>query len=172
MYPSDPVRDRQCGIEHVLAVVPVSDFEAAQKWYERLFGRPANDLPMEGRLVEWRVTECGWLQVTADTARAGATLLNFRESTTSSASFPICPGGACSLGGERPSSKGVHPPSGIRPGPGRVVRGETRVIRRVGGERAVELEASRPSSHLFAALSQGRARRLARRRRIPARAAR
>jgi hypothetical protein len=33
-------------IEHVLAVVPVTDFEAANAWYESLFGRPADNLPM------------------------------------------------------------------------------------------------------------------------------
>jgi catechol 2,3-dioxygenase-like lactoylglutathione lyase family enzyme len=64
-------------IEHVLAVVPVADFDAALAWYERLFGRPADNLPMEGRLVEWRVTETGWVQVTSDAVRAGSTLLNF-----------------------------------------------------------------------------------------------
>ena len=64
-------------IDHVLAVVPVADFEAAHAWYERLFGRPADNLPMEGRLVEWRVTDSGWVQVTRDTERAGSTLLNF-----------------------------------------------------------------------------------------------
>jgi glyoxylase I family protein len=64
-------------IEHVLAVVPVADFEAAHGWYERLFGRPADNLPMEGRLVEWRVTDHGWVQVTLDEARAGSALVNF-----------------------------------------------------------------------------------------------
>ena len=52
-------------IEHVLAVVPVADFGAAHEWYERFFGRPADNLPMEGRLVEWRVTGSGWVQVTS-----------------------------------------------------------------------------------------------------------
>ena len=64
-------------IDHVLAVVPVADFEAAHAWYERLFGCPADNLPMEGRLVEWRVTSGGWVQVTRDADRAGSTLLNF-----------------------------------------------------------------------------------------------
>ena len=64
-------------IDHVLAVVPVADFEAAHAWYERLFGRPADNLPMEGRLVEWRVTDSGWVQVTRDADRAGSALLNF-----------------------------------------------------------------------------------------------
>ncbi len=64
-------------IEHVLAVVPVTDFEAAHVWYKRLFGRAADNLPMEGQLVEWRVTDSGWVQVTLDADRAGSALLNF-----------------------------------------------------------------------------------------------
>jgi predicted enzyme related to lactoylglutathione lyase len=64
-------------IEHVLAVVPVADFDAAHEWYERFFGRRADNLPMAGRLVEWRVTGNGWVQVTADAGRAGSALLNF-----------------------------------------------------------------------------------------------
>jgi glyoxylase I family protein len=64
-------------VDHVLAVIPVADFEAAHTWYERLFGRPADNLPMEGRLAEWRVTDSGWVQVTRDADRAGSTLLNF-----------------------------------------------------------------------------------------------
>src|SRR6185436_5996629 len=64
-------------IDHVLAVVPVADFEAAHAWYERLFGRPADNLPMEGRLVEWRVTDSGWVQVTRDADRASSAQVNF-----------------------------------------------------------------------------------------------
>jgi len=63
-------------IDHVLAVVPVADFEAAHAWYERLLGRPADNLPMGG-LVEWRVTDSGWVQLTRDADRAGSALLNF-----------------------------------------------------------------------------------------------
>jgi catechol 2,3-dioxygenase-like lactoylglutathione lyase family enzyme len=64
-------------INHVLAVVPVADFEASRAWYEQLFGRPGDNLPMPGRLAEWRVTDNGWLQLTRDAERAGSTLLNF-----------------------------------------------------------------------------------------------
>jgi glyoxylase I family protein len=64
-------------IDHVLAVVPVADFEAAHAWYQRLFGRSADNLPMEGRLVEWRVTDSGWVQVSRDADRAGSGLVNF-----------------------------------------------------------------------------------------------
>jgi glyoxylase I family protein len=62
-------------IDHVLAVVPVADFEAAHAWYERLFGRPADNLPMGG-LVEWQLTDSGWVQLTRDSDRAGSALLN------------------------------------------------------------------------------------------------
>ena len=62
-------------IDHVLAVVPVADFEAARAWYERLFGRPADNLPMGG-LVEWQLTDSGWVQLTRDADRAGSALLN------------------------------------------------------------------------------------------------
>jgi glyoxylase I family protein len=64
-------------IDHVLAVVPVADFDAAHAWYERLFGRPADNLPMPGLLVEWRITDSGWVQVTTDADRAGTALVNF-----------------------------------------------------------------------------------------------
>jgi glyoxylase I family protein len=63
-------------IEQVLAVVPVSDLERAAAWYEALFGRPADNRPMPS-LAEWQVTGGGWVQVTVDTDRAGAGLLNF-----------------------------------------------------------------------------------------------
>jgi glyoxylase I family protein len=63
-------------IDHVLAVVPVSDIQAAQRWYEALVGRPEDNHPMDS-LVEWRITENGWVQVFHDPERAGSTLLNF-----------------------------------------------------------------------------------------------
>jgi glyoxylase I family protein len=63
-------------IEHVLAVVPVADINAAQSWYERLLGRAPDNRPMES-VAEWRITEAGWLQVFCDSERAGSALLNF-----------------------------------------------------------------------------------------------
>ena len=62
-------------IEHVLAVVPVSDLERADAWYQALFGRPADNRPMP-TLTEWQVTDAGWVQVTVDADRAGSGLLN------------------------------------------------------------------------------------------------
>jgi predicted enzyme related to lactoylglutathione lyase len=62
--------------EHVLAVVPVSDLERANAWYEKLFGRTADNNPMPV-LVEWQVVPGGWVQVFIDPERAGTGLLNF-----------------------------------------------------------------------------------------------
>ena len=64
-------------VNHVLAVVPVADVALAQVWYERLFGRPADNVPMPGRLAEWRVVDNGWVQVTHDAERAGSGMVNF-----------------------------------------------------------------------------------------------
>lgn len=66
-------------IEHVLAVVTVSDLERADAFYEALFGRPADNRPMPS-LVEWQVVDAGWVQVTVDAERAGAAELNLAVS--------------------------------------------------------------------------------------------
>lgn len=62
-------------IEHVLAVVPVTDIDAAREWYERLLGKPPTNRPMTP-LAEWWLTGGGWVQVWQDTERAGTALLN------------------------------------------------------------------------------------------------
>jgi hypothetical protein len=61
-------------INRVLAGVAVADFDAALPWYERLFGRPADALPMEG-LAEWHVPSGGVVQLVANDERAGRSLL-------------------------------------------------------------------------------------------------
>jgi catechol 2,3-dioxygenase-like lactoylglutathione lyase family enzyme len=63
-------------IEHVLAVVPVSDLQVSSRWYEALFGRPADNKPMP-TLAEWQVVPGAWVQVFVDAPRAGSGLLNF-----------------------------------------------------------------------------------------------
>ena len=63
-------------IEHVLAAVPVTDLDSSRRWYELLFGRPADNNPMS-TLVEWQVVPGGWVQVFADQRRAGSTAVNF-----------------------------------------------------------------------------------------------
>ncbi|GAA1212736.1 VOC family protein [Prauserella alba] len=66
-------------IEHVLAVVPVGDIDAAVAWYGELFGRGPDNTPMPS-LAEWHVAPSGWVQVTADADRAGSGLLNLAVS--------------------------------------------------------------------------------------------
>lgn len=62
-------------IEHVLAVVPVTDLDRSRRWYEKLFGRAADNNPMP-TLVEWQVVPGGWVQVFDDEQRAGSTAVN------------------------------------------------------------------------------------------------
>jgi predicted enzyme related to lactoylglutathione lyase len=62
-------------IDHLLAVVPVADIEAAEQWYTTLFGRSADNNPMP-TLVEWQVLPAAWVQVFADPERAGRGQLN------------------------------------------------------------------------------------------------
>jgi glyoxylase I family protein len=62
-------------IEHVLAVVLVTDLDRSRRWYEALFGRPADNNPMP-TLVEWQVVPRGWVQVFVDDQRAGSTAVN------------------------------------------------------------------------------------------------
>jgi predicted enzyme related to lactoylglutathione lyase len=50
--------------------IPVSDFKAAQAWYERFFGRPA-DMVVHEHEVMWRVTDGGWLYILGDPDKAG-----------------------------------------------------------------------------------------------------
>lgn len=60
---------------HLLAVIPVSDIAAAAQWYERLMGTPPTNNPMPS-LFEWRTTGSGWIQVFADSDKAGGTAVN------------------------------------------------------------------------------------------------
>jgi glyoxylase I family protein len=62
-------------IEHVLAVVPVTDLDRSRRWYEKLLGRAPDNKPMP-TLVEWQVVPGGWVQVFDDEQRAGSTVVN------------------------------------------------------------------------------------------------
>jgi len=61
-------------VNRVLAGIAVADVDAALPWYELLFGRPADELPMEG-LAEWHVPAGGVVQLVASVERAGRSLL-------------------------------------------------------------------------------------------------
>ena len=93
-------------IEHVLAVVPVSDIDVAQKWYEALAGRPEDNHPMD-TLVEWRITRNGWVQVFYDPERAGSTVLNFAVEDLEAQAAELAARGLV-LGDIQSANKGVR----------------------------------------------------------------
>src|SRR5919106_2902236 len=66
-------------ITNALAGVAVHDFDSGVDWYARLLGRDPDTRPMEG-LAEWRFAGGGWLQVFADTERAGSSSVTLVES--------------------------------------------------------------------------------------------
>jgi glyoxylase I family protein len=70
---------RTMTIDHVLAVVAVSDLDTASRWYAQLFARKPDNNPMPS-LVEWQVADHAWVQVFVDADRAGKGLLNFAVS--------------------------------------------------------------------------------------------
>jgi predicted enzyme related to lactoylglutathione lyase len=61
-------------VTRVLAGIAVADVDAAMPWYERMFGRPADALPMAG-LAEWHVPSGGVVQLVSNPERAGRSQL-------------------------------------------------------------------------------------------------
>src|SRR5689334_3555327 len=59
-------------IDNALASVAVKELRAAMPWYEKLFGRPADSVPMP-EVAEWKFPRGGCLQVYELAERAGAT---------------------------------------------------------------------------------------------------
>jgi glyoxylase I family protein len=93
-------------IDHALAVVAVRDIATAREWYERLFGRSPDNSPMES-LIEWRLTDGGWLQVTADPERAGRSLFNLAVADLPAAIAEVTARGIVA-GDVLPVNKGVE----------------------------------------------------------------
>src|SRR3954447_23431160 len=54
--------------------IPVSDFEAAERWYERLLGRPPDMRPHDHEAC-WKLTDEAWIYVVRDAERAGHALI-------------------------------------------------------------------------------------------------
>lgn len=61
-------------ISNVRAAIAVADLDAALAWYERLLGRPADALPMDG-LAEWDVTATGGVSLVRDADHSGKSLV-------------------------------------------------------------------------------------------------
>ena len=58
-------------VVNALASLAVHNLTASIRWYEKLFGRPADSRPMP-EVAEWRFERGGWLQVYQLNERAGA----------------------------------------------------------------------------------------------------
>jgi len=61
-------------ITNALAGIAVENLADALDFYERLFGRPADARPM-GEVAEWKLPGGGWVHVSTDADRAGASML-------------------------------------------------------------------------------------------------
>lgn len=57
-------------IKNAFASVAVRDFGKSVRWYEQLFGRPADSSPVP-QVAEWKFKDGGGLQVYAGMERAG-----------------------------------------------------------------------------------------------------
>ena len=68
-------------INAVLAVIPVAEFDEACDWYASVFGRPADQRPMDS-LAEWHLIDAGIVQVFHDRGNAGRTTVNRPASRT------------------------------------------------------------------------------------------
>jgi predicted enzyme related to lactoylglutathione lyase len=66
-------------MELLFACVPVSDLNAATRWYERVFGRAPDIVPNESEVM-WQVAGNGWLYVIQDAERAGRTMVTISVS--------------------------------------------------------------------------------------------
>lgn len=66
-------------LTHLFAGVAVSDFASARRWYEALFGRPPDMLPIDGEAV-WHVTTSGSVYVIENPGRAGSALVTIAVS--------------------------------------------------------------------------------------------
>lgn len=93
-------------ITHVLAVVPVADITVAREWYVRLIGREPDNNPMDS-LIEWQLTDHGWLQVTSGSGQPGTAMLNLAVDDLAGAISEIT-GRGIATGETQPVNKGVE----------------------------------------------------------------
>jgi predicted enzyme related to lactoylglutathione lyase len=61
-------------VTHVFCGIPTADFGSAASWYERLLGRPPDNLPKEDEAV-WQLADGGLIYLVSDAQRAGNGLL-------------------------------------------------------------------------------------------------
>jgi predicted enzyme related to lactoylglutathione lyase len=57
-------------IKSVVTVISVKNYEASVAWYSKLFKRQPDLVPIDG-VAEWELVNNAWIQVAADSDRAG-----------------------------------------------------------------------------------------------------
>jgi predicted enzyme related to lactoylglutathione lyase len=61
-------------IEVLFAGIAVSDLETATPWYDRLLGRPADNIVNDDEVM-WRIAEGAWIYLVRDPERSGRALV-------------------------------------------------------------------------------------------------
>lgn len=97
-----PVKE-DATITRLLAQSTVSDLEAAQEWYTRLFGSGPDANPMPG-LLEWHLSETFGLQVYAEPDRAGRSSVVLSETDLDAAAARLAEVGIAHDGVEQVTS--------------------------------------------------------------------
>ena len=92
-------------VDVLFACVPVSDFEAALSWYERLFARPPDVVAHEHEVM-WQVTDRGWLYIVLDAVRAGNSTVSMAVSDIEAATSELAERGISSQEIERKGAAG------------------------------------------------------------------
>jgi len=83
-------------VDVLFAGVAVSDFKAAQGWYDRFFARTA-DVVAHDEEVMWQVTDGGWLYIVRDEDHAGNSIVamavsDIEDATSALKARGIAPG--------------------------------------------------------------------------------
>jgi catechol 2,3-dioxygenase-like lactoylglutathione lyase family enzyme len=76
-------------ITNALASVAVNDLAKSVKWYQRLFGRPADSTSVP-EVAEWKFEQGGWLQVYQLKERAGAGSVTLAVSSLDDQMASLC----------------------------------------------------------------------------------
>jgi predicted enzyme related to lactoylglutathione lyase len=64
-------------ISYIFAGMPVTQYDRAIAWYERLFGRVPDIVVREDGEAMWQLVGQGWVYVVDDAVRAGSALLTY-----------------------------------------------------------------------------------------------
>ena len=150
-------------VNDVLAGIAVADLDSALGWYERLLGRPADAIPMDG-LAEWHFADTGSIQLIRDADRAGNALLtlsvdDLREHVAVLEQRGLTPGAIDDTSSERVLFASITDPEGQHDHPGRAAKRRRLSVASPGsrGTATGDHLVSRPGLGLGSSPGDGRA---------------